>query len=146
MEHIDRASKTIKRLSNKFLPTSPSSKRDSAEVEVAPPAEKQQSPERPQVTTTNTNKRASEDTGTRSVPASLSKYFKTTAKAQRLMRPVMDNRVCELDSRCDEGELVFSTYAPYGENEWTQGKWSQKTLWEAANDGMSSYFSIFSLQ
>jgi hypothetical protein len=71
------------------------------------------------------------------IPASLSKYFKTTAKAQRLMDP--EGRICELDRKSRNSELVFSKHPDYPGVEgtdWDEINWSQRVLWEATQKGM----------
>ena len=69
----------------------------------------------------------------RVIPASLSKYFKTTAKAQKLMDP--EGRLCELDRQSQKLELVYSTHRAYRKGGWRQMQWSQAMLWKAAQDG-----------
>lgn len=68
------------------------------------------------------------------IPASLAKYFKTTAKAQRLMDA--DNRLCDLDSESNNTVLVYSIHPGYHKGEFKWGDWSQKQLWEASQNGM----------
>jgi hypothetical protein len=67
------------------------------------------------------------------IPTTLSKYFKTTAKARKLMDP--EHRVCELDHQSHKLELVYSRHSAYHKDAWRQLDWSQAMLWQTAQDG-----------
>lgn len=69
------------------------------------------------------------------VPSFIGKFFKTTSTARKLMDP--EGRLCELNPNSHYRELVYST-VDADARKWDEMSWTQASLYEAAQKGMTT--------